>query len=229
MEGASVSDSRLKICKGGNYCRPNEPRVYQEASEDVLQKYVGWFQMSDGSVLEIRREGAYLVAQGRPLGHRILIPKSNDEFHTYTPRKEWQPVVARFRSSAEGTDSVELSEGGKRLLSGRKLLPSGPATAQVRAGQDDSTKSAGENLSMPNQTAQPQLEDLYRRIDLAIVKRDRAGLEPLLDENFTFIHSGGGLDAGPIFLGRVAAGSAMVRQRTDDYAEFDVKLELLRR
>ena len=177
-----------EICKGGSYCRPNEPRVYHEAPEDVLRKYIGWFQMSDGSVLEIRREGAYLVAQGRPLGHRILIPKSTNEFHTYTPRKEWEPVVARFRSSPEDVNvSVELSEGGKRLLAGRKLLPSAAAVT-----------------SEQSRTAE-QIEAVEREIDRAIVRRDTATLTTKLATSFTRIHT-----LGPV---EVATSSSNGSQR----------------
>jgi hypothetical protein len=66
-----------------------------------------------------------------------------------------------------------------------------------------------------------EIEEVYRRIDAAIVKRDRTALQPLLDPSFTFIHANGAVDAGPIFLHRVAAGTAMNRQRTNDVADFD--------
>lgn len=80
--------------------------------------------------------------------------------------------------------------------------------------------------SLINRDSPSAIESVYREIDRAIVSRDRAALEPLLARSFTFVHANGALDAGPIFLSRVAAGTAMVRQRTKDYAEFDISTTL---
>jgi hypothetical protein len=67
-----------------------------------------------------------------------------------------------------------------------------------------------------------ELSRVYSDLDRAIVHRDRAALEPLLAQPFTFVHAGGGVDSGTTFLNRVAAGTAMQRQQASDYAEFDI-------
>jgi hypothetical protein len=94
------------------------------------------------------------------------------------------------------------------------------AITLVRAGQE-APSARGQQLSTLNQASQSTLEELYGQIDRAIVKRDRNALEPLLEQSFTFIHANGALDSGPIFLSRVATGTAMMRQQHEDYKEFD--------
>jgi hypothetical protein len=107
-------------CKGGSYCRPISEAVFKDSPEDVLSAYAGLYVMTNGTALEIRREGKYLVAQGPLIGQWTLIPKSPNEFSTARARA---PILLRFSHDApEGSAiSLELIQNEERIGVGRKL------------------------------------------------------------------------------------------------------------
>jgi len=110
-------------CKGGSYCSPISELVIKDSPENVLSAYPGLYVMTDGSGLEIRREGKNLVAQGPLIGQSTLVPKSADEFST---ARGLAPILLRFRHDApEGSGiSLELTQNEKRIAVGQKLKPS---------------------------------------------------------------------------------------------------------
>lgn len=115
-------------CTGGDYCRPNAPRVIATSDEDALSKYAGWYEMSDGSILEIRREGSYLVAQGplfRLQDQQVLTQKSQNDFSTPTVRPGWEVTSIHFSLTAPDQRgvAVEVRQGKKQVSTGRKLAP----------------------------------------------------------------------------------------------------------
>jgi len=110
-------------CKGHNYCSPFSELVIKESPERVLRTYTGLYVMTDGSPLEIRPEGKFLVAQGPLIGQWTLVPKSSDEFSTSRGRA---PIILRFKHDApEGSaTSVEVIQNEKRVAIGQKIQPS---------------------------------------------------------------------------------------------------------
>lgn len=110
-------------CKGRSYCRPISELVIKDSPENVLSAYAGVYAMTDGSAIEIRREGKYLVAQGPLIGQWTLVPNSDDEFSTSRGRA---PILLRFRHDApEGSGiSLELTQNQKRVATGQKLKSS---------------------------------------------------------------------------------------------------------
>lgn len=86
--------------------------------------------------------------------------------------------------------------------------------------------AAGQGPTMPTaaqaDVIETEIERIHREIDNAIVGRERGALERMLTDDFTCIHAGGGIDSRAVFLELVSAGTALQRQETEDYAEFDV-------
>ena len=104
-------------CIGKSYCAPQEPFKIPAISKALVSAYAGWYQLSDGSVLEIRPEEDYLVARGRFISERALQPVSDNEFL----RGSWK---LRFSPSSSNGMGVELLQDGQLRTNGWKLQPS---------------------------------------------------------------------------------------------------------
>jgi hypothetical protein len=74
-----------------------------------------------------------------------------------------------------------------------------------------------------NQIAR-EIEIAEREINSAIDRRDLKMLERRLADSFIHIHTLGPIESRDVFAERVAAGTALSRQRTADWTEFDVTL-----
>jgi len=104
-------------CLGKSYCAPRTPASPAPLKRELVQAYAGWYPLSNRAVLEIRSEGTYLVAHCPALfGDAPLTPKSDTEFDV----GGWTVRFPR-RSQAASAESVELVQGEKLLLRGKRL------------------------------------------------------------------------------------------------------------
>jgi hypothetical protein len=85
-------------------------------SPQLVKDYAGWYELSDGTALEIRPEGRYFVAR-TGVREGLLQPKSDTEF-------SFGSTIFRFSGSgASAVTSVEVVQNGQVRNKGRKLEP----------------------------------------------------------------------------------------------------------
>ncbi|MDH5602554.1 MAG: serine hydrolase, partial [Cyclobacteriaceae bacterium] len=117
-----VDDIGMHLLYGGSplqepWKRPEEEEAKEiELSEDILETYVGKYQLAPGFVLTISREGSQLSSQATGQPAAPIFPKAENVFFLKVVKAQ-----LTFNRSEEGkVESVTLHQAGREIM-GKRL------------------------------------------------------------------------------------------------------------